>query len=183
MEFILAIIGILATFYIAYIQKQRGRVRITIEIEQKLNDLNSSSHKHGYTSYENNNGDRTISVSILIQSNYTKPIKVNSFVIAIPRIQSTANFARMFSYMIDNVPLKVKRPKLPVDLLSGEKINQIQLTGREVALALENRGYNNLLKAMIGIFDENRNLYCSKIIEIPIDEWLKDRGKAVMSWA
>jgi len=131
---------------------------------------------------KNNNGDRTIGVSILIQSNYRLPIKVNSFVIAIPRIQDAANFTRLFSSMVDNVPLEVRRPKLPTDLLPGEMIKDVQITGRKIALALENRGYNNSLKAMIGIFDENKNIYYSNTFEINVPEWLKDRGNVIMSW-
>lgn len=66
--------------------------------------------------------------------------------------------------------------RLPASLPPGEELGEAYLPGRPVAKTLEQRGYGGRQIIMLGMIDENKNVYYSRPIELVVEDWLQDRG-------
>ena len=180
MEFLLAIAGIAATFYVAYKQKKKGRIQVVADVQEKHVD----PHSDRDFLYMNSDAEWEVNITLKVKSKYRLPVRIGSFILSVPNglplwapklIVKNWPFSR-------NVQLKSRGYKLPAQLPPGDILKEIYLTGLEVANNLKERGYSGTLTFLIGVIDENNNIYLSNPVNADLDKWLKERGQFIMGF-
>lgn len=180
MELVLALVGLAVTFYFGLLQRRRGRVRVEALITTK--PFNPAQEQD--VIYSNSQADKAIELRVHVRSRHKSPVQIESFVVTVPKfIQSTTPAFLVANWpAVDNIPLDQRGSSLPATLPPGEQLPEVFMPGLAIARALEHRGYSGRQVAMLGIFDENRNRYCSKPFELEVESWLNDRGDFLMGF-
>lgn len=173
----LTLVGILATFYVYFRQKQKGELEVKTEIKKEPFNPNSSENSNWV--FTNSDGDRAINITIKVKSHHDKPLEIGPYILGVPKFQklTSLNFVLPNWPKVDNIPLAKKKES--IDLLPGEEAKEIYDTGYNIAQILNEKGYSGDLFIMFGVFDENKNAYYSEIIPMNIDEWERDKGQFI----
>jgi hypothetical protein len=170
------IAGIIFTFFIYYLQKQRGRFKVSLNIEIEP----FSKRNEGI--YQNSEATKKISINTKVKSNHSRPIFIDSFFLAIPAFQwfYKPHLISIYWPFKTFITIEFGNLELPHKLEPTGEISKQFITGLKVANNLSEHGFKNNVNVLIGFFDDNKNPYYSDPFLVEIEEWKKDSGRLLV---
>ena len=164
------------SFYIYNLQKQKGRLRIDVEITNEPCDSRCGIN----SVYRNQEGNKFINLKIVVKNNHNLPLDITFFFLGVPKLQWFDGPVWLLEKLsaINNIPLPNKHET--ETLSPGQKTDKLNISGFNIANILQNKGLSGNINVMVGVCDEKKNIYYSRPFQIEIQEWMRDKGNFII---